>query len=73
MPEASLEQVGEGLVKAYHGHRTAQGKYAVGVQKFFAEGRYKAAPQSGDDEYFKKRIFTDNPATRALRQLEAGR
>ena len=71
MPEASLEQVGEWLVKAYNAHRTSQGKYAVGVRKFFAEGRYKTSPQSGDGDYFKERIFTDNPATRARAQMEA--
>jgi len=72
MPEASLEQVGEWLVKTYHAHRTAQGKYAVGLRKFFAEGRYKASPQSGAGvDYFKKGIFTDNPATRAIAQMEA--
>jgi hypothetical protein len=71
VPESSTEQVGEWLVKAYRGHQTAQGKYAVGVRKFFAEGRYKASPQSGDDDYFKDRIFSDNPATRAIAQMEA--
>lgn len=71
MPDSSMEQVGEWLVKAYQGHQAAQGKYAAGVRKFFAEGRYKASPQSGNGEYFKGRIFTDNPATRALAQMEA--
>jgi uncharacterized protein YdaU (DUF1376 family) len=71
MPEASLKLVGEWLVKAYREHQSAQGKFAVGVQKFFAEGRYQSSTQSSDaGDYFKERIFTDNPATRALAQME---
>jgi uncharacterized protein YdaU (DUF1376 family) len=72
MPEASTEQIGEWLIKAYRGHQLAQGKFAVGVKKFFAEGRYKPAPRPGEgDKYFRSQIFVDNPATRALAQMEA--
>jgi uncharacterized protein YdaU (DUF1376 family) len=72
VPETSLEQTGEWLVKAYRDHQTSQGKFAVGPQKFFEEGRYQSSsPPSGSDDYFKKGIFTDNPATRALAQMEA--
>jgi len=70
-PEASLEQSGEWLVKAYRHHQTTQGKFAVGPQKFYEEGRYQSSsPPFGSEDYFKKRIFTDNPATRTLAQME---
>jgi hypothetical protein len=71
MPSASLEQVGEWLVKAYREHPKAKGQYAIGPQRFFEEGWYQSLPQSSDGDYLKKGIFTDNPATRALAQLEA--
>jgi hypothetical protein len=72
MPESSLEQVGEWLVKTYREHQSAKGKYAVGPQKFFEEGRYQSSKHTSDaNEYFRGKIFVDNPATRALAQMEA--
>jgi hypothetical protein len=71
VPEASLEQTGDWLVKAYRDHQTSHGKFAVGPQRFFEEGRYQSsALPSGSDDYFKKGIFSDNPATRVLAQVE---
>jgi uncharacterized protein YdaU (DUF1376 family) len=72
LPEISLEHTGEWLAKAYRHHQASQGKFAVGPQKFFEEGRYQSSSlPSGSDDYFKKAIFSDNPATRALAQMES--
>lgn len=62
-----LDEVAEWLVNAYREHRRDKGHFAVGPQKFFSEGRYQslATATSRTD------IFEDNPATRALKQLEA--
>jgi hypothetical protein len=66
MPEDTLEQVGEWLVQAYRTHRSSKGKFAVGPQKFFGEGLY----QSSESPSQKTNVLTDNPATRALAQME---
>jgi hypothetical protein len=67
IPEDTLEQVGEWLVQAYRAHRSSQGKYAVGPQKFFGEGRYQSSDPSPSQ---KTNLLTDNPATRAQAQME---
>ena len=53
MPESSLEQAGEWLVKAYREHEAAKGKFAVGPQRFFSEGRYQQSkpPNQGRKPY----------------------
>jgi hypothetical protein len=68
MPEAELEQVGEWLTKAYRDHQAAKGTFAVGPRKFFEQGLYATAP---DRQEAKANVLVDNPATRALAQLEA--
>jgi hypothetical protein len=67
MPEAVLEQVGEWLVKAYCDHQIAKGQYAVKPQKFFEQGLYRP---TADRRETTSNILTDNPATRALAQME---
>jgi hypothetical protein len=68
MPGASLEQVGEWLVRAYVNRRAAKGDFAGGPQKFFEQALYRdySAGASGP----KTNVLTDNPATRALAQME---
>jgi hypothetical protein len=65
MPESSLEQVGEWLVKAFFDHQTKGGKY--GPQKFFEQAIYCPASQRPEAA---ANILIDNPATRALAQME---
>jgi hypothetical protein len=67
-PEVELEQVGEALVAAYARHKSEKGKFAVGPQKFFEQGLYCPA---SDRREAKNSVLTDNPATRALAQMEA--
>ena len=66
-PEDTLEQVGQWLVQAYRDHRSSKGKFAVGPQKFFGEGLYQSFEPSPIQ---KTDLLTDNPATRALAQME---
>jgi uncharacterized protein YdaU (DUF1376 family) len=67
-PELGLEEAGENLVQSYRAYRASKGNFAVGAQKFFSEGLY----QSPDSSTGKKtNVLTDNPATRALAQMEA--
>jgi uncharacterized protein YdaU (DUF1376 family) len=67
MPELSLEEVGEWLAQSYRAYRTVKGKFAVGAQKYFCEGLYHSSePSTGQ----KANILIDNPATRALAQME---
>ena len=68
MPESDLEQVGEALVKAYFDHKAAHGTYAGGPQKFFEQGMYCAGAERAEA---KSNVLKDNPATRALAQMEA--
>ena len=66
-PESSLEEVAEWLVQSYRAHRASKGKFAAGAQKYFSEGLYQSSePPTGAT----KNILTDNPATRALAQME---
>jgi hypothetical protein len=69
MPETSLEQVGEWLVRAYVNRRAVKGDFAGGPQKFFEQALYRdySAGASGP----KTNVLTDNPATRALAQMES--
>lgn len=64
MPESSLEQVGEWLVKAYRHHEAAKGKFAVGPQRFFSEGRYQQSKPPESAALF-------NPAEATIQQLMA--
>lgn len=67
MPESTLRGVAEWLVQSYRSHRASKGKFAVGAQKYFSEGLYLfSEPSSGTTID----ILTDNPATRALAQME---
>ena len=68
MPEDTLEQVGEWLIHAYRTHQSSLGKFAVGPQKFFGEGRYQSSHQFLGAK--KNDVLIDNPATRALAQME---
>jgi hypothetical protein len=66
MPEASLEQSGEWLVNAYLDHQANKGQYAVGIRKFLSEARYPSSESAAK----RNNILVDNPATRALAQME---
>jgi hypothetical protein len=68
MPESSLEEVGEWLVQSYRAYRTSKSKFAVGAQKYFSEGLYQSSEPSTSGATIN--ILTDNPATRALAQME---
>ena len=68
MPEASLEQVGEWLVRAYDDYRAEKGKSALLPQIFFSQALYR--PPS-DSKRSKTNVLADNPATRAQAQMEA--
>lgn len=68
MPEASLEQVGRWLAKAYAERKLAKGDFAGGPQKFFEQALYRgSSAQSGAASAGN---LADNPATRAKAQLE---
>jgi hypothetical protein len=68
MPEASLEQVGEWLVRAYVNRHAAKGDFAGGPQKFFEQALYRK--YSAEARNPATNVLTDNPATRALAQME---
>ena len=68
MPESNLEEVAEWLVQSYRAHRASKGKFAVGAQKYFSEGLYQSSEPSTTGAT--TNILTDNPATRALAQME---
>jgi hypothetical protein len=68
MPESDLEQVGEWLLKEYSRHQSAKGTFAVAPQRFFEQALY--APAS-DRDGARSNVLKDNPATRALAQMEA--
>jgi len=65
MPESFLEQVGDWLVKAFFDHKRNGGRYSP--QKFFEQAIY--CPD-GQRPQAAANILTDNPATRALAQME---
>ena len=68
MPDASLEQVGEWLAQAYLNRRRAKGDFAGGPQKFFEQALYR--DYSSGSASKKINAGADNPATRALAQME---
>jgi hypothetical protein len=68
MPESSVEEVPEWLVQSYRAHRASKGKFAVGAKKYFSEGLYQSSEPSTTGAT--TNILTDNPATRALAQME---
>jgi hypothetical protein len=65
-PESDLTQIGEWLVKAYRDHKATKGNFAVGPQKFFEQGLYPAGNRRESNDA----LLADNPATRALAQME---
>ena len=68
-PEASLEQVGEWLVKAYSDRRASKGDFAGAPQKFFQQALYRPGP--GRRGIGKATVPDDDLLTRTLAQLEA--
>jgi hypothetical protein len=68
MPEASLKQVGNWLVQAYVNRRAAKGDYAGGPQRFFEQALYRE--YSMEPRSPATNVLVDNPATRALAQME---
>ena len=69
MPEASLEQVGEWLVKAYSDRRASKGDFAGGPQKFFQQALYR--PGSSRRGNGRMTVSGDDLLTRTMAQLEA--
>jgi hypothetical protein len=66
MPEASLEQVGEWLVKAFFDHEAAHGKFAGGSLAYFQQAKYphsKRTPGTAP-------LPANDPAAYALAQME---
>jgi hypothetical protein len=68
VPEASLEQVGEWLVRAYADYRAEKGNSALLPQIYFSQALYRPPSNSGRS---KTNVLIDNPATRAQAQMEA--
>ncbi len=68
MPEASLEQVGSWLVQAYVNRRAIKGDFAGNPQKFFEQALYRN--YETQTKYSQASVLTDNPATRAMAQME---
>jgi uncharacterized protein YdaU (DUF1376 family) len=68
MPEASLEEVGIWLVRAYVNRRAAKGDFAGGPQKFFEQALYREYSTEACNPA--TNVLLDNPATRALAQME---
>jgi hypothetical protein len=69
MPGATLQQVGEWLVQAYVNYCATKGDFAVAPQKFYEQALYREYSVSGSTG--NTSVFIDNPATRAVAQLEA--
>jgi hypothetical protein len=69
MPEASLEEVGTWLVRAYVNRRAAKGDFAGAPQKFFEQALYREYSTDACNPV--TNVLLDNPATRALAQMEA--
>jgi hypothetical protein len=64
-----LEQVGNWLVRAYVNRRVAKGDFAGGPQKFFEQALYREYSTT-EPRNPATNVLWDNPATRALVQLE---
>ena len=69
MPEASLEEVGEWLVKSYFNRRQAKGDFAGGPQKFFEQALYRTSTSHPGNSGAP--ILGDDLVSRTLAQLEA--
>lgn len=69
MPEASLEQVGEWLVKVYFDRRASKGDFAGAPQKFFQQALYRPGPNRRGNG--KVTVPGDDLLTRTMAQLEA--
>jgi len=69
MPESSMDEVGEWLVASYFDHQRKNGKFAVSPLKYFEQALYRTA--SNGPTLSAADLLADNPATRALAQLEA--
>lgn len=68
IPKATLEDIGNGLVRSYLNHRATKGNFASGPQKFFEQALYReysTEPRDSDTN-----VLLDNPATRILAQME---
>jgi uncharacterized protein YdaU (DUF1376 family) len=66
MPEASLEQVGEWLVKAFFDHEGEHGKFAGGPLTFFQQAKYPHSKGGPVDTT----LAANDPAAHALSQME---
>jgi hypothetical protein len=69
MPESSIEEVGEWLVKSYFDRRASKGDFAGGPQKFFQQALYRQGP--GRRGNSKVNASSDNLVARTMAQLEA--
>jgi hypothetical protein len=67
MPEASLETVGEWLVKAYFDDKTQNGKFAGGPKAYFQEAKY---PHSRRKPVNGSVPAANDPVAHALAQME---
>jgi hypothetical protein len=69
MPESSLEEVGEWLVKSYFDRRASKGDFAGGPQKFFQQALYRQGlGRAGNG---KVTASSDDLVARTMAQLEA--
>ncbi len=68
MPEATLEQVGEWLVRAYFNKREAKGDFAAGPRNFFEQALYRTS--SGPPGTFGAPVLGNDLLARSLAQLE---
>jgi hypothetical protein len=66
MPESSLEQVGEWLVKAFFDHEGEHGKFAGGPLTFFQQAKYPHSTRRPVDTT----LAANDPAAFALSQME---
>src|SRR4029077_3647609 len=69
MPESSLEEVGEWLVKSYFDRRASKGDFAGGPQKFFQQALYRQG--LGRVGNGKVNASSDDLVARTMAQLEA--
>jgi len=69
MPEATLEQVGEWLAKAYHDRCASKGDFAGGPQKFFEQALYRTGSRRRANG--KATPTSDDLLARTVAQLEA--
>ena len=67
MPESSLEQVGEWLVKAFSDHKAAKGDFAGNPLTFFQQAKY---PHSSRKPAGVTSFPANDPAAYAQAQME---